>query len=151
MSAETPADAPKKSGKKKIIILAVAGLVLAGGGGGAAWFMMGKNKAPDAAHPPVAEKKPAAKPIFKTLEIFTVNLKDPNGERYAQVGVTLQLRDSAAEKDLDERLPAVRNEVLLLLSSKRIEELLSDEGKRMLAQQIRQAPPRPVLPPGVVT
>ena len=107
----------------------------------------------------MAEKKPAAKPIFKQLEVFTVNLKDPNGERYAQVGVTLQLKDSAAEKDLDERLPAVRNEILLLLSSKRIDELLSDDGKRQLAQQIRQRAsqamgyvPAPVqvvaLPPG---
>ena len=31
----------------------------------------------------------------------------------------------------------MRNEILLLLSSKRIDELLSDEGKRELAQQIR--------------
>lgn len=134
MSAETPADAPKKSGKKKLIVLISLVLLLAGGGGGAAWFFL--MKPADGAK--VAEKKkPPAKPVFSPLEVFTVNLKDERGERFAQVGVTLELKDAAAENELKERLPSVRNEILLLLSSKRIDELLTDEGKRELAQQIR--------------
>ncbi len=133
MSAETPAEAPKKSRKKLIIVLAL-GLVLASGGAGAAWFLL--KKPADGTH--VAEKKkPPAKPVFAPLDVFTVNLKDERGERFAQVGVTLELKDAEAENELKERLPAVRNEILLLLSSKRIDELLSDEGKRELAQQIR--------------
>ncbi|MGE0330453.1 MAG: flagellar basal body-associated protein FliL [Ramlibacter sp.] len=133
MSAETPAAAPKKS-RKKLIIVAALGLVLASGGAGAAWFMLRKPADGAAA---VAEKKPPAKPVFMPLDVFTVNLQDPRGERFAQVGVTLQLKDAATEAELKERLPAVRNEILLLLSSKRIDELLSDDGKRELAQQIR--------------
>jgi flagellar FliL protein len=134
MSAETPADAPKKSGKKKLIVLVALVLVLAGGGGGAAWFFL--MKPADGAK--VAEKKkPPAKPVFSPLDVFTVNLKDERGERFAQVGVTLELKDAATENELKERLPSVRNEILLLLSSKRIDELLTDEGKRELAQQIR--------------
>ncbi len=133
MSADTPAAAPKKS-SKKIIIFAVVGLLLAGGGGGAAWFFLLKKPA-DGTH--VVEKKPPPKPVFSPLDVFTVNLQDARGERFAQVGVTLQLKDTATEAELKERLPAVRNEILLLLSSKRIDELLTDEGKRELAQQIR--------------
>lgn len=132
MSAETPAAAPKKSSKKLIIIVTL-GLVLASGGAGAAWFMLKKPADGTAA----AEKKPPVKPVFTPLEVFTVNLQDPRGERFAQVGVTLQLKDTLAEAELKERLPAVRNEILLLLASKRIEDLLTDEGKRELAQQIR--------------
>ncbi len=133
MSAETPAAAPKKS-RKKLIIIAALGLVLASGGAGAAWFMLKKPAEGTA----VAEKKkPPVKPVFAPLDVFTVNLRDERGERFAQVGVTLQMKDAAAEAELKERMPAVRNEILLLLSSKRIDELLSDEGKRELAQQIR--------------
>ena len=133
MSAETPAEAPKKSRKKLIIVLALS-LVLASGGAGAAWYML--KKPADGTH--VAEKKkPPAKPVFAPLDVFTVNLKDERGERFAQVGVTLELKDTEAENELKERLPAVRNEILLLLSSKRIDELLTDDGKRELAQQIR--------------
>lgn len=132
MSAEKPAEAPKKS-RKKLIIFVMLGLVLASGGAGAAWFML--KKPADGTH--VVEKKPPPKPVFAPLDVFTVNLQDARGERFAQVGVTLQLKDVATENELKERLPAVRNEILLLLSSKRIDELLTDEGKRELAQQIR--------------
>lgn len=133
MSAEKPAEAPKKS-RKKLIIIAALGLVLASGGAGAAWFMLHK---PADGTVQAEKKKPPAKPVFAPLDVFTVNLKDERGERFAQVGVTLQMKDAAAESELKERMPAVRNEILLLLSSKRIDELLSDEGKRELAQQIR--------------
>lgn len=134
MSDETPAAAPEKS-RKKLILFAALGLVLAcaGAGAGAAWFML--RKPADGTH--VVEKKPQAKPVFTSLDVFTVNLQDARGERFAQVGVTLQLKDTATENELKERLPAVRNEILLLLSSKRVDELLADEGKRELAQQIR--------------
>ena len=133
MSAETPAAAPPKSRKKLIIVVAL-GLVLASGGAGAAWYML---KRPADGTAVVEKKKPLPKPVFAPLDVFTVNLKDERGERFAQVGVTLELKDTDAENELKERLPAVRNEILLLLSSKRIDELLSDEGKRALAQEIR--------------
>jgi len=133
MSAETPA-APKKS--KKLLIIVAAVLLLGGGGAGAAWFVTQKNHGPDdkAAH---AKKEPAKKPLFTPLEPFTVNLQDERGERFAQIGVTLQLEDPAVENELKDRLPAVRNQILLLISSKRIDELLSADGKKLLAEQIR--------------
>jgi hypothetical protein len=38
---------------------------------------------------------------------------------------------------IKDRLPAVRNEILLLISSKEIDDLLTTEGKQKLAQEIR--------------
>jgi len=133
-SGDDAAAAPKKS-FKKVIFLVVGALLLAGGAAGATWFVALRHKGDEAPH--AAEKKVPKKPVFSTLEPFTVNLADAKGERYAQIGITLQLDGPAADELLKERLPAVRNEVLLLIASKHIEELLSDEGKRLLAQQIR--------------
>jgi flagellar FliL protein len=136
-NAAAAADAKAPKSKKKLILLIVAGLVLAGSSAGAAWFMAQRGKPADAkAH--VAEKKPAHKPVFTPLEVFTVNLQDAHGERYAQIGMTLQMESAAAEEQLKDRLPAVRNEILLLISSKHIDELLTNEGKRELAQQVRE-------------
>jgi flagellar FliL protein len=129
-----PAPAPKKS-RKKVIFFVVGALLLAGGAAGANWFVAMRQKGDGAPH--AAEKKIPNKPVFTTLDPFTVNLADAKGERYAQIGITLQLDGPAADELLKERLPAVRNEVLLLIASKHIEELLSDDGKRLLAQQIR--------------
>lgn len=133
MSTETPEAAPKKSSKKMLILL-VAVLLLGGGGAGAAWVVLHKKGASEAK---LEEKKVAAKPIFLNLEPFTVNLQDARGERYAQIGITLQVEDPNVETALKDRLPTVRNHVLLLISSKRIEDLLTPEGKQQLADDVR--------------
>jgi flagellar FliL protein len=134
----TPADAepakPRKS-LKKVIFLVVGALLLAGGAAGATWFVALRHKGAETPH--AVEKKVPRKPVFATLDPFTVNLADAKGERYAQIGITLALDGPAADELLKERLPAVRNEVLLLIASKHIEDLLTDDGKRLLAQQIR--------------
>lgn len=128
------APAPAKSGNKLILMVGL-GLLLAAGGAGGAWLALGgKDKGHEAK---VEEKKPAKKPLFTTLEPFTVNLQDPRGERFAQIGVTLQFEDPEVEVTLKDRLPAVRNAILLLISSKQIDDLLSTQGKQHLAQQIR--------------
>ena len=142
MSAETPptapvpAAAPKKS-RKKLLLIVAAMLVLGAGGAGAAWYFTqgtpgGKDKQAQA-----PKKEPAKKPLFAPLDPFTVNLQDARGERFAQIGVTLQLDDPDIEIQLKDRLPAVRNQILLLIASKSIDELLTAEGKQQLAGQIR--------------
>lgn len=140
MSADNaaPAEAKAPKSKKKLILLIVAGLALAGSSAGAAWFVAQRAKPADAKAAHAPEKKPAQKPVFSPMDVFTVNLQDARGERYAQIGMTLQLESAAAEEQLKDRLPAVRNEILLLISSKHIDELLTNEGKRELAQQVRE-------------
>ena len=131
MSDAAAAAAPPKSSKTLVIVLAAALVLVLAGGGAGAWFFLGRGAEAAPA------KKHAAAPLFTTLEPFTVNLQDPRGERFAQIGVTLQFDDPATEKLIKDRLPAVRNEILLLISSKQIEDLLSNEGKRKLADEIR--------------
>lgn len=158
-TAAAEGDAPKGGKKKLIIIGAVVALVLAGGGG-AAVFMM-KKKAADAAAAAAAEEggddadsgdhddkshKPAEShakgehgaPTFVPLDPFTVNLTDKDSDRYAQVGLSLQVNDPHLGDELKNYMPAIRNAILLLLSHKSSEELLSPEGKDKLAQEIRR-------------
>ena len=136
MSDASPPNAPKK-GSKKLLVLALAAVLLAGGGGGAWWFLHKGAAGGDEAEEAAAKPKAHAKPLFTTLEPFTVNLKDPRGERFAQIGITLQFSDANVEGDIKDHLPAIRNELLMLISSKQIDELLTSEGKRLLADQIR--------------
>ncbi len=133
--------APKKKGNKLVLIIAL-GVVLAAGGAGGTWFFLQQGKPADAKA--AQAKKAALKPIFTTLEPFTVNLQDPRGERFAQVGITLQIDDPDVEMKVKDHLPAVRNDILMLISSKQIDDLLSMEGKQQLAQQIRHRTARAI-------
>ena len=135
--------APKKSKKKLLIII---GLVLALAGGGGGYYYMAQKKAKEAAeedgHP--AGKEHAKKPIFVPMDAFTVNLADTNAEKMAQISVTLQISDPKVAEEIKAYMPAIRHNLLKLISSKESKELLSSEGKDRLAEEIAIATALPL-------
>lgn len=154
-AAPAEGEAPPKGKKKLIIIIAAVAVLLAGGGG--AFFMMKSKAAAEAAaaegegddgeHAAPAKKahKPDPKkddhktpPVFVPLEPFVVNLADKDVERFAQVGINLQVDDAKIGEEMKAYMPAIRNSVLLILSHKTAEELLTPEGKTKLAEEIRR-------------
>ena len=151
---------PVNKGKKKklILIAAVLALLLAAGGGGGFYFYKkraalaaaaaeadgegGATKEVAEAHVPKADVKHA--PTFVPLEPFTVNLADREAERYAQVGITLELTDAKAGDLLKAYMPAIRNNILLALGSKTAGQLIERDGKLRLAAEIRREALRPL-------
>ena len=142
--AEAPKDgaAPKKGGKK-LLIAAIAGVVLLAGGGAGAYFWMKGGQDEEAAAAKAEEKRKAAR-VFVTLDPFVVNLADRESERYAQVGVVLEVEGKEVETKLVAKMPAVRNEILLLISSKLATDLTTRRGKETLASEIAVASARPL-------
>ena len=92
------------------------------------------------------EKAHASKtlPTFMPLEPFVVNLADRDTDRFAQIGVTLELTDAAAVDRIKAFMPAIRNGILLVLADKKSEELLAREGKEKLAAEILRESVRPL-------
>jgi flagellar FliL protein len=123
--------APKKGKAKLFIIIGLVVMLLAGGAG--AFLLMGKKSAhkEDATH---EEAKKA--PVFAPLETFTVNLSDTERERFLQTNISLEVRDVHIADELKAYNPAIRNKLLILLSSQSSEMLASAEGKEKLATQI---------------
>ncbi|MCA6217976.1 flagellar basal body-associated FliL family protein [Ideonella sp. B7] len=150
MSAAAPAaDAPPPKGKKKLIIIVLALVLLLVLGGGAAAFLLLKKQSADGEdggdETAQVEKKPKREhkkedpkhpPVFVPLDPFVVNLADRDSDRYAQIGVTLQVEDEKASEEIKAYLPAIRNNILLLLGHKSSEDLMAEGGKEKLAQQI---------------
>jgi flagellar FliL protein len=160
------AAAPKKGKGKLLIIIGVALTLLLGGGGVAAYFMLGKKKpdvahvededtadeaegagdgeekkAEEKKAKPVKVKKAKKKkkdhaPVFVELDMFTANLKDTEEDRFIQVKLVAEVRDAPSGEMLKTMMPAVRNEVLLLLGSKESKDIASREGKERLAGEI---------------
>lgn len=132
--SDTKSEAPPpKKGKKRLILMVVAALLVLGGGGGAAWYFMKPAAMGGAEQAAAHAKKP---PSYSTLDPFTVNLADPGGERFVQLSVVLAMVDTAASNKVTDSLPAVRNAILMLLSTKTSQELLTLEGKTKLAAEI---------------
>ena len=111
MAEETAAEtAPAKAGAgKKIMLLSVLGILLLGGGGGAAWFL---------------------------LEPFLLNLADRNELRFLKVSIKLELDRPEEKTDFQKKLPAIRDALLVLLSSKESQLLRTVNGKRRIREEI---------------
>ena len=152
--------APPKAGKKKLIIVVLAVLLLlALAGGGAAFYLMKKKSADEAAaadggdENAQVEKKPKkehkkddkhALPVFVPLDAFVINLADREADRFAQIGLTLQVEDAHAGEEIKAYLPAIRNNILLLLAHKTSAELMQPDGKEKLARQLLRVAVQPM-------
>ena len=142
----TATDAAPPKGKKKLFIIigaAVLVLVLAL----VAVLMLTKKPPEDAeeggaaAKPKAAaavKRDPKAPPVFVPLEPFTVNLADRDAERYAQVGITLEVTDAAVGEQMKLYMPAIRNNILMAISDKTAAELQTREGKDKLAGKVQR-------------
>jgi len=86
----------------------------------------------------------AAVPTFLPIDPFVVNLADREHERFAQIGVTLQVDDAKAADQLKLYMPAIRNGVLMVLAHKTSAELLERAGKEKLASEIMREAVRPL-------
>ena len=140
-AAEGGEKPPAKSKKMLIIIIAVVVLALVGGGGA---FFFFKQRAAAAAEDGGEEAAPKAAahdahktpPAYLPLDNMVVNLADPGGERVAQIGITLEVTDAHASDTVKAYLPSIRSGILMLISKRTAETLLSAEGKEKLAKDI---------------
>jgi flagellar FliL protein len=138
----------KKSSKLKLIIILLAGILVLGGGGGAAWYflMMKGDMAAEAdlqmeeADQPVAKKKNKKRsnepPLFSGLDpAFVISFKDQSHARFMQLSVELMSRDPEVIEAIDQYKPMLRNNLLLLFSSQKFEDMITREGKEKLLEQ----------------
>jgi flagellar FliL protein len=92
------------------------------------------------------EKKPRREgpPTFVPLDPFVVNLADKGSDRFAQIAITLQIDDPKFADQIKLYMPAIRNNILMVLANKTSEELLTRAGKEALAAEIRREAVRPM-------
>ncbi|MDY6971187.1 MAG: flagellar basal body-associated FliL family protein [Thermodesulfobacteriota bacterium] len=132
---------------KKIVIMIIIGFVMfAGMLGGSLIFMMSKissidkesaNDAKEAVEEVVeSETEVAGIGCIYSLETFIVNLADPEANRFLRVTMDLELSDESLVPKLDERLPQIRDSILMVLTSKKLKDINSIEGKISLRDEI---------------
>lgn len=131
---------------KKMIIMGVVFLVLlVGAVFGTLFFTGALNKAPAA--DPAAAAVPAAPPAPVLAEpqyyvfdpSFVVNIDDGFGTRYLQLEMSLMYRDITTGERITKALPPIRNDIVMILSSKNREELRLAEGRVALQKQLLDA------------
>jgi flagellar FliL protein len=148
---------PVKRGKRKllIIIAAVLALILVAGGGAVVYLRKKAAQAAaelsdadgstpgDTAHAADTHES-ISPPTYLPLDPFVVNLADRETDRYAQIGITLELQSPAFADQMKAYMPAVRNAILMVITRKTSRELLDPMGKEQLADEIMREAVRPM-------
>ncbi len=151
--AKAEAAAPKS--KKNVLLYIVIGvlvLVIVVGGALAAWLVMSASShSPDAqateedGHGADAEKKKKKEkkkkgeetaPVFEKLDTFTVNLAG-DGNVMLQTEIFVELYDEHSKESLKSFVPKIRNEVIMLLTSKQPAQVVTAEGKNKLREELK--------------
>lgn len=139
--------------KKKLLIIAVA-IVGLGGAGGAYFlgYLPGGSAAAETgeAGETVAETELEyddngepiipGRPIYMTINPpFVVNFTHLGTLRYLQVSLSVMYNEQRIIDRVSTSLPAIRNELILLLSDQKFEKLSSTEGKNELRSEMLAA------------
>ena len=137
-----------KSGKKKLFVLLILLLLLGGVGGGAAYYFLvlkkaakeeqqvsqnaTTNKTAEKPKPP-PELEELAKPgIFVPVGDFVVNLADTDVQRFVKVSITLEVLNEKVQKEVNQYMPAIKDAIIDLISSKYYKDIRTPEGRERL-------------------
>lgn len=127
---------------KVLIIVALVFVLLLGMMGTGFFFMWNKMNAANAHSADSGETgaSPAEELVkigpIHPLDTFIVNLADEGGARYLRVTMNLELKDKDAVDLVQERLPMIRNGVLMLLPAKKYADISTVEGKDALRYEL---------------
>jgi len=137
--ADEPEIDVKPSNKKMIIIIALVVLVLVGASVGLTLFLIGGDKSDTpVAEEQAAEEEPPAKAIYMSLAPpFVVNFQSDKGRtRFLQVSLKAMTRDEAVLNVVSQHMPLIRNNLILLFSKQKLNDLLTADGKEKLRGEV---------------
>jgi flagellar basal body-associated protein FliL len=75
--------------------------------------------------------------LFYKIDPIIVNPAQSNGERYLKATVSLEAYDPAIIAEVEKRLPQIKNQINIILSSKTIEQVQTNEDKERLRREIQ--------------
>ncbi len=137
-------DSAKGGMNKKLLLIVLLALLVVGGGAG--FFLMsggesekkGKSEDRHAEAEMEAEHESDLGFIGQVIDLepFVVNLADPDQLRYLKVAIKLQLDRPQEETDFTIKLPAIRDALLVLLTSKESRSLRTVDGKMLVRDEI---------------
>jgi len=136
LDAEKPA-----TNKKHLVLYIVIGVLVIGLGVTVALLLLkDKGETPAAeggteAAPVEVEAKPAAYLAFKP---FVVNFAQKGPARFLQVEVQVMAADPAVLAAVELHMPAIRNDINMLLAGQTFETASTREGKEALREEIKK-------------
>lgn len=143
MAEKTEDNTAESGSKKKLFIIIGAVVLLLIIAGVAAWFLFLKPAPPTPEEldpglqvpvPDITQKAEIGPMV--NIEEFVVNIISGDTPHYVKASLTVELSSEDVQPEVEQRMPQVRDAVLLLISNKTYEELQDLQGKRQLKGEL---------------
>lgn len=108
-----------------------------------------ETKAEAGGHGGEAGGKEGAAGNIYPLEPFIVNIYDGQELRYLKVKIEMEMVGAGVKPEIDARLAPIRDSILVLLSSKTLQDVQDVQGKNQLKEEIMGAINK-TMPPGKI-
>jgi flagellar FliL protein len=127
---------------KKMIMMAGGALLLVGASVGATLFLA-PGKEPGPVYPDGAPIETAAPVLAKPLERyyynihpeFVVNFNKKGSPKYLMLEISAATSDEKAKNAIDDHIPELRNNLIMMLGEENSEDLETTEGKDALREK----------------
>jgi flagellar FliL protein len=144
-----------KSRKKRLIIIGGTSLLIVVAIAVSVFFYMRKGSGDGEDAEAGTEPKKEAASVKKSfaiypLEPFIVNIHDGSNLRYLKVKLEFEIVNSAAKEEIDPFQAPLRDAILVLLSSKNLEDISITDGKNKLRDEV-MATVAKVVPAGKIS
>jgi flagellar FliL protein len=71
------------------------------------------------------------------METFLVNLAGSRGSKLVKMNIELELENEAVMSEIEKRKPQIRDIIIIILSSKNYDQIVTKEGKDALRDEVR--------------
>ena len=125
--------------KKKMLIIVIAAVVLLIGVGIGVFLFMGTEEeekiSPEQEQAELEKQAKAVGPMVP-IAAFIVNILDDEESRYLKASITLEVDTPEATMEIAQRMPQIKDAILLLIGNKTFGELQDMQGKIQLRAEL---------------
>lgn len=137
---EAAEESEEGGGSKKMLIIIIAAVLvlLIGGGAGYFFFMGGEEEEKISPEQEQAELEKQAKQVGPMVNIdsFIINILDDQESRYLKAAITIEVDSEEATMEINQRMPQLKDAILLLIGNKTFGELNDLQGKIQLRAEL---------------
>lgn len=143
--AEESEEKTEEQGKggASVLTIALVGVVALLAGAGATYFLVGGAAEPGTvgeAEGEAADSTQEAEVPFSerlvSLDPFVVNVSSNPYPRYVKVKMELEVDEPEQKQRIEDRMAQVRDSLIVLITSKRLDDVSDFEGKALLKEEI---------------
>jgi len=138
MAKKDAQDAAEGGSQKKLIIIIVVTLVVLVGIGAGAFLLMGGVKEKVSLDQQQTEPGKQGKSVgpMVNIDTFIVNILDDEQSRFLKAAITIEADNDRVVQEINERMPQIKDAILLLIGNKTFSELNDLQGKLQLRAEL---------------